>query len=873
MGEMRIFEKGNTMFTETDHLNFLRTGVMPQRSYYIPFAIEDKFSFKHRILDRTKSSLFITLDGIWQFKNYERIEDVDINAELDEEIPVPSSVQFHGYDRLQYLNERYPIFYDPPYIPAKTPAFHYRRAFNTGNLSRNYYLNFEGVDSGFYLYINKRKVGYGQISHCTNEFDVTSFLIPGENIIDVIVLKWCAGTYLECQDKFRLSGIFRSVYLLKREKRHLTDYKINTYLENENGVIEVVNKSDASFKCVLKNKVYFVGAGGGVKIIVKNVKVWSAENPYLYSLTIFCENEKILNRIGVRTVEIDDGVFKINKKHVKLKGVNRHEFNCERGAVVTLEDTVKDLKLIKKMNANSIRTAHYPDIPEFYDLCDVYGFYIIDEADLETHGTFNVENSLGYEVMREEACRGIFDDAVLDREIALMERDKNRTSVVVWSIGNESSFGPMFYKGIEYIKANDSRPIHYQGVFMLEGNDEYYTDKIDILGCFYPELSFFDKYLRDEKEKRPLLLSEYLHAMGNSCGGLKDYWEIINSNDRFSGALVWEFNDHAVKTEKGFLYGGDFGESEHDLNFCVDGLVSPDRKIKSNYLEVQSMYQDLKGKEIFNPTCVFREVSRLKPVSISVTESGCLSSIGNVKLKEPMRLNILRAYTDNDGRIKPEWSKYENYDMQTYSVETDGGKTIFTGKIVVNTLKPLMDYIIIYDPFDGGVDVTLKYKVAPFVTYLPRIGFEFAVDKKYGDFSYKGYGKNESYIDKYLASNYGEFFSTANKNYSNYIMPQECGSHFNSTELDIRKLMKITAEKPFSFSVLPYSTETLLKARHSFELKKSNSVFVNLDVAMSGVGTASCGPALPEKCRAPKEGQNTFRIYLSEFVVDNGSTL
>ena len=856
------------MFAEKDHSDFLCKGTTAQRSYYIPFALEDEFCFKYKILDRTKSSLFISLDGIWQFKDYERIEDVDLDAVLDDKIPVPSSVQFYGYDRLQYLNERYPIFYDPPHIPAKTPAFHYRRKFTISDFSFNYYLNFEGVDSGFYLYVNKKKVGFGQISHCTNEFDITPFLKTGENVIDVIVLKWCAGTYLECQDKFRLSGIFRSVYLLKRGKKHLTDYKIITYSENENGVIEVVNKSDVPFRCVFKNKNYFVDAGGSAKIIVKNVKVWSAENPYLYSLTIFCENEKILNRIGVRTVEIDNGVFKINKKHIKLKGVNRHEFNCETGAVVTVKDTVRDLLLIKKMNANCIRTAHYPDVPEFYDLCDAYGFYVVDEADLETHGTFNVENSLGYNVMREEDCRGIFDTAVLNREIALIERDKNRTCVVIWSIGNECSFGSMFYKGIEYIKTNDNRPVHYQGIFMIEGQDEYYTDKIDVLGCFYPELIFFDKYLSDEKEKRPLLLSEYLHAMGNSCGGLKEYWEKINSDDRFMGALVWEFNDHAVKTEKGFLYGGDFGESEHDLNFCVDGLVSPDRKIKSNYLEVREMYKNLTAEETFNPQCGLKKVGRLNPASISVTEDGRLNGIGDVRFKVPMRINVLRAYTDNDGRVKPEWSKYENYDMQTYSVETDGGKTIFTGKIVVNTLKPLMDYVIIYDPFDGGADVTLKFKVAPFVTYLPRIGFEFALDKKYGAFDYEGYGETESYIDKHVSSRYGKYSSDARKNYADYVMPQECGSHFNSTNLTIKGLMKITAEKPFSFSVLPYSTEQLKNAKHSFELKKSNSVYLNLDVAMSGVGTASCGPALPEKYRAPKEGQNTFRFYLNNFATE-----
>lgn len=415
------------MIFRQEYTKFARLGTEKPRSYYIPFDERDEILFKHNIIDRKSSSRYIDLNGVWNIKEHRELscltEDI-LNEEITDEIPVPSCVQLHGYDRIQYLNERYPFFFDPFHLPADTPVYHYRRSFCIGDLSENYFLNFEGVDSGFYVFVNGEKAGYGQIAHGTNEFDITRFLKNGENVLDVIVLKWCAGSYLECQDKFRFTGIFRSVYLLKRPQKHIVDYKIDTYIEGRNGVIEVINESDVDFLCRAIDFCKTVSVGKSVKITVKNAEFWTAEQPFLYDVTLHCNGEKILNRVGIRTVTIENGVFKINGKHVKLYGVNRHEFHPETGMTVSAEDTLKDMELMKRAHINAIRTAHYPDMPEFYDLADALGFYVTDEADIETHGIFRSEHGVGFHLQREAANSGLFDEGVFDRERSLVERDK-----------------------------------------------------------------------------------------------------------------------------------------------------------------------------------------------------------------------------------------------------------------------------------------------------------------------------------------------------------------------------------------------------------------------------------------------------------------
>ena len=316
-----------------EYEQYQRIGTMPHRSYYIPFAEADQPGFAYGIIDRATSSRFLSLDGIWQIKQHAHVEDFDIHEELTETIPVPSCVQMHGYDHIQYINQRVPFPVIPPYVPYENPCWHYRRSFTLNKQAgEKYYLNFEGVDSAFYLYINGTFKGFSQISHATSEFDVTQLVVSGENTIDVYVLKWSAATYLEVQDKFRFSGIFRNVYLLTRPENHLTDYKIETRLEDNNGILVFKNESVIDIDITFENQKCTINAQETAEIVLANVNLWTAETPDLYDLVLSANGEVIYEKVGFRQITIEGKVFKINGKHIKLKGVNRHDFNCETGA-------------------------------------------------------------------------------------------------------------------------------------------------------------------------------------------------------------------------------------------------------------------------------------------------------------------------------------------------------------------------------------------------------------------------------------------------------------------------------------------------------------------------------------------------------------
>ena len=841
-------------------IKFKRFGTEKARSYYIPFGEGQDFGFRNKIINRNSSERFIPLNGEWGIKEHANIESVKIGERLTNTILVPSCVQMFGYDQIQYINCRYPFPCRPPFVPEENPAYHYRRQFPIDDLSWKYYLNFEGVDSFFYVYVNGNQVGYSQISHATSEFDISKYLKKGLNTLDVIVLKWCASSYVECQDKFRFTGIFREIYLLKRPQNHITDFKVETKILGEDGVISVRNDSAIEFFVRFGKNKKVLAPNEKIEFFIKNVEVWSAENPKLYNVVLSANGEKILQRIGVRSSEIEDGIYKINGKHIKLKGVNRHDSSPITGATVTVEDIVKDLKLMKWANVNAIRTSHYPNMPEFYELCDAYGFYVMSEADIETHGVIAMDMSYGKTLWNEYANNGLFDETVTDREIELYERDKNRTCVVIWSLGNESAFGSMFHEGIKYIRERDSRPIHYEYKGAETDSSKHYLEWIDIASAMYVMPTYFKKFLQDENETRPFVLCEYSHSMGNSCGDLQEYWDEITANDRFMGAFVWEWCSHAVKSEKGYLYGGDFGEKEHDGNFCVDGLITPNRKITSNLRELRAVYAGKTRVEAV--ACAPLEpVDMANGLPYSVDKQGRITSIGNLVFKKPITVNIERAYIDNDRKVCF-FRELENAKQQVYSVERINETLVIKGGLEKNCYLPFMTFDLVLRPFENGLEMEFSYEKASFIKYLPRVGLEFAVDKKYSNIRYTGFGPSESYVDKRLATDYGTYTSSVKKEYFPWIKPQETGSHWGSTELVIENCCEIKAEKPFSFSALPYSTKQLMNAKHDFELPRSNATYVNLDIAMSGIGSASCGTELDERFYTPSKGKNVFRIYI-----------
>ena len=582
-----------------ENTEILHVNTEPDRCYYLP-------------CDAAGNSEQILLNGVWSFQYFPSVAEAEdfLRSEFDpkkmDKIPVPSCWQFHGYDRHQYVNLFYPIPYDPPYVPFDNPCGLYRRTFAAENLKKDerVYLDFEGVDSCFYVWINKAFVGYSQVSHATSEFDVTEYLSDGENEMYVLVLKWCDGTYCEDQDKLRMSGIFRDVYLLRRPKDHIRDFTIRTSYEEAVGKICVRTEKSGTctVKATLKDRDRVIGeqAGESICFTVEQPVLWNAEEPYLYTLELETEREKIVQKIGIRTVEIVDRKLLINGTSVKLKGVNRHDSNPYHGAAVTKEDALTDLRLMKEHNVNAIRTSHYPNAPWFSELCDEYGFYLISESDMESHGCGEVYSEEDKDWVSQIAKASGFAKAILDRVQKNVIRDKNRTCILFWSLGNESGYGPNMIEAAKWVKAYDpTRLIHYEGCTWQDWQKQDLS-VLDVTSRMYAPLDWIQNYCENGENKKPFLHCECCHAMGNGPGDLEENFAQLYQYENYCGAFIWEWCDHAVyagKTPDGkekFLYGGDFGDYPNDKNFCMDGLVYPDRTPHTGLLEYKNVYRPVR---------------------------------------------------------------------------------------------------------------------------------------------------------------------------------------------------------------------------------------------------------------------------------------
>ena len=597
-----------------EDLAIAKLGSEPQRAYYVPFE-RPTGAFEKR----ETSALFHSLSGEWGFRYFPSFADfcrlVQESGlpEPDGTIAVPSNWQISradlpGIDRPQYTNIAYPIPFDPPYVPVENPTGLYTRTFSWKvREGRRGYLVMEGVDAAFYLFVNGTFTGYGEIPHSTAEFDVTPYLQEGENRIHVAVLKWCKGTYLDDQDKIRLSGIFRDVYLLDRPENHVTDYTVRTSLpDGETAEVAVELKGTASAGAAVSlfdpegNRLETQNADpkGNVRFLVQNPRLWNAEEPTLYELRIEAAGEHFAEAVGLREIRIEDSVFHINGAPVRFRGANRHDSDPVTGYAVTEEAMERDLRLMKAHNINAVRTSHYPNDPRFYQWCDRLGLYVIDEADLECHGV-TMTGLGGYEdsfnrLADDPAWLGLF----LERQIALVERDKNRPCVVMWSMGNESGWGCNFEECLRWIHERDTtRPVHYEGASNVGGYPGDSQPGPDVTSRMYPGIDWCRTYCESRRDPRPLVLCEFCHAMGNGPGDIGDYWEALDRYPQFAGGFIWEWCDHAVeagRTESGeprYLYGGDFGERHHDGNFCADGLVMPDRTPSTGLLEVKAVWR------------------------------------------------------------------------------------------------------------------------------------------------------------------------------------------------------------------------------------------------------------------------------------------
>ncbi len=592
----------------------LHIGTMPNRSYYIPFSTPATAAIGCRL----KSERVQMLSGTWDFAFYPRFIDVPEEIEYTATIPVPSVWQQHGYDFHQYTNVRYPIPYDPPYVPTENPCGAYHRTFALDKKEgERYFLNFEGVDSCFYLFINGQDVGFSQVSHSTSEFDITDFVDDGENDIEVRVLKWCIGTYLEDQDKLRMSGIFRDVYILTRPERHVRDFFVHTRLSG--GKAEVTVDFDffgkaVDVKCTMDGHEKNVKSGK-VSFTVDNPRLWTAETPELYDLVIEANGEIIVQKVGLREIEVANGVVLVNGAPVKFRGVNRHDSDPITGYAINRDQMIRDLSVMKRHNINAIRTSHYPNAPMMAQLCNEYGFYVIAESDIEAHGVVTLYSERSEAPWKEMlplfnrkysliANMPLFAKAIMDRVQMNVQRDKNNASVVIWSMGNESGYGSNFEEALKWTKAFDpSRLTHYESEHNQPDDRENDNSCIDLWSRMYPSLAEIHDYFKSD-DKRPHILCEYIHAMGNGPGDAEDYQELIDQYPGLVGGFVWEFCDHAMDMGRTkdlrdtYYYGGDWGEFPHDDNFCMDGLVYPDRRPHTGFLEVKNVFRPVRAKRV-----------------------------------------------------------------------------------------------------------------------------------------------------------------------------------------------------------------------------------------------------------------------------------
>lgn len=1009
-----------------EDLHTLHENTMPNRSYYIPASRRMEDLVEHR----EASDRMQLLNGSWNFKYYpsvaelkDRFYEAGNPLEGFGTLPVPSCWQNYGYDHHQYTNIKYPFPADPPYVPQENPCGAYVRYFQyqTDAEAPKAFLNFEGVDSCYYIWLNGRYVGYSQVSHSTSEFDVTEFLRDGQNTLAVLVLKWCDGSYLEDQDKFRMSGIFRDVYLLKRPEQGIFDYFTTTKLQGENAQIRIrtrffhqpvpvqITVYDPAGAAVGNGTLAELPDGGvyqqAAQIELKKVRLWNAESPYLYTLVLETEGEVITDRIGFREIHVADSKVYLNGQAIKFRGINRHDSDPVTGFTIGLDQLKKDLFMMKQHNFNSIRTSHYPNAPYFCQLCDQYGFYVIAEADHESHGASELYCSqndswdMHVEHWNEPfADNPEFMEATMDRTQRCVQRDKNRPSVLIWSMGNESAYGCCFEESLKWTKQFDpDRLSHYESAQYRSSRKKYDYSNIDLYSMMYPSFETIQEYL-DGGHHKPFLMCEYGHSMGNGPGDLEDYFHVIEENDAMCGGFIWEWCDHGIyrgQAENGkamYWYGGDHGEYPHDGNFCMDGMVYPDRTPHTGLLEYKNVYRPARvvrydqqtgelvlhnyldftdlndylflmwevncdgnviaagqmdvpsipahgngafqlsvevpaagkcylklsyhqkqGTELVpaNHPLGFEEIrldnadgrnqkavallrqETSKRAKLTVTESefalticgDCLTYTYNKRkglferlicggeqlIDRPMELNLWRAPTDNDRKLKLDWFA-AHYDKSitrayetSYEIRDDKVCIHSTMSIAALIVQKFMDietdWVV---GGDGTISVSMQVKRNLEFPELPRFGLRLFLPKEMEKVTYYGYGPYESYCDKHQSSSHGVYSSVVSQMQEDYIRPQENGSHFDCDYVVVKgtkKRLAAVSDHPFCFNASVFTEEELTQKAHNYELVPCGSTVLCLDYKQNGIGSESCGPRLSKQYRLD-DGEFTFQIKL-----------
>ncbi|MBE7038480.1 MAG: DUF4981 domain-containing protein [Ruminococcaceae bacterium] len=689
-----------------DDLKIISENREAQRAYYIPFFSGDDAVLKNK----EESKAYINLNGEWDFKYFDCPLDVPddlYDVEFKDKILVPSCWECYGYGQIQYTNVNYPFQYDKPFTHTLNPVGIHKRSFKIVDFE-NVYAVFEGVSSAFELYINNNYVGFSRGTHMQAEFDISKYLVCGENTICVVVYAYNAESYLEDQDFFRFHGIFRDVYLLKRPVNHITDVEIKTEVS---GAIDV----DLKFKCGNLPYNLTVITPDNEKISspekIENPKLWSAEKPYLYGVLIECNGEFIYKKVGFRKIETSDkGELLINGVSVILKGVNRHDSHPEHGYAVSYEDMKNDIILMKQHSINCVRCSHYPNHPQFLELCDEIGMYVIDECDIETHGVESAYGFCSLASIDEIASNDEWTPSFFDRMTRMVERDKNSPSIIMWSLGNEGQFGTNFIKIAEWTKKRDNtRLIHYERSAFP--NKEYGKDQmpihkcVDVISRMYTNLIYLDVQGNETSDKRPYFICEYAHAMGLGPGELCDYRDMFYKYPRLIGGCVWEWCDHAVEKilpdgKKGYLYGGDHGEFPNDKNFCADGLVFPDRTPSTGLLEHKKVMQPVKF-----------ELIDKKELKLKISNLFDFTNLSEFEFcAKIVRDNDLYCKTKFDVNIKPHCKSEITLNLDIPKEAKNGAFL----EIYMNTKKSTLwcekDFNIAWEQFELPVEILKETK-------------------------------------------------------------------------------------------------------------------------------------------------------------------
>ena len=894
------FANGEHHDWEDNHV--LQINREPARAYFIPFG-------------KRQGDRMLSLNGDWQFRwtktPEERIKDfwrTDFDASGWKTLVVPANWEVNGYGTPIYVSAGYPFKIDPPYVtrePKKdwttyeerNPTGQYRRTFTLPDnwLGGQTFLRFEGVMSAFYVWVNGQLVGYSQGSMEPSEFNVTPYIKKGGNQIAVEVYKYSDGSYLEDQDFWRFGGIHRDVLLYHTPDVRLRDVAVRASMDGVlqvnpqfsvyegetgngyrlvatllDGMLTVGCDSlaaeevlDLDHKAKRMNE-WFPQRGyrkfNRMEMKVANPKLWSCEQPNLYTLRLelkgpdgkTVENTEL--KVGFRTINIKNGQLLINGQPIKIRGVNRHEHDPYTARVMSEERMLQDLRLMKQANINAVRLAHYPNCPRWYELCDSMGMYLMDEADCETHG---LRGTL--------ASTSDWGDAFLDRAIRMAERDKNHPSVIFWSLGNESGYGPNHAAMSAWLHEFDpTRPVHYEGA---QGDPDPST--VDVISRFYPRVK--QEYLnpgipegsdaeRAENARwerlleiaerpgdrciwvgsdggpRPVLTSEYAHCMGNALGNFKEYWDEINSNPRMLGGFIWDWVDQGIiKKEKvggkmveKVLYGGDFGDKPNLHAFCMNGIILSDRTLTPKYYEVQAVYGGEKP-----------EARGKKPEARGKKLPSLLSP-----LTSKINPQCFRAPTDNDKSfgnwLAKDWKRCGLDTLRIpMTTEQNGNELVFTFEIP-DTLPP-----------------------------LPRLGILIELPRAYDQLTWYGRGPWDNYPDRKVSCPIGLWKSTVSEQYVHYPRPQDSGNHEDCSYIELKtkkgKKLRIEAiDEPFSFSALPYSAQYLASKTHDYELEDQGKTYLSIDCAVMGLGNSSCGPGVLKKYTIDKSKKHQLRIRISE---------